>query len=276
MRRLPTVLPLALGFVTAVSVMPGPAAGQDAPPQQPAPQQEEEAEDTGQPVTKTEVIGEVPVDLRGIWLLVTHGQVGTVEGKVRNGADLYAGRGSDGNMSFELYLRELPEDMRDAVKTANKTLTPWNPSDQQLAALGQKLDTLPPIDPERFLKHVVKVVGPSAYGTAFKGDVQTILADTQFALDLEHQYRPQAAKDQMAQLMLDKGILGAKQTSPALYQGSQLRTLLAAGFAPIPITTRGPFWLYRVRGPESMPSDGGAGSGSWLSRFWSSLTRGCR
>jgi hypothetical protein len=272
MRRMITRFPIVLGLLTAVLVTAGPASGQETPPQEAAPG-ETEAE---APITKTEVVGDVDLDLRGVWLLLTHGQIANSDGKVRNGADIYVVSGSGGDLTFELYLHELPPDMGDAVKAANKTLTPWTPSDQQLAALSRDLDSLPPIDPTRFVKHTVRVVAPFNFATAFKGDVSDIVGDSQFALEIDHEYRPRPPKDQMAQLMLDKAILGAKQKSPTLYEGKQARTLLAAGFAPIPVTMRGPFWLYRLRGPEGMPAPQSTASGSWLARFWSSLTRGCR
>jgi hypothetical protein len=234
----------------------------------------EEAPAAEPPITTTEVVGEIPVDLRGVWLLVTQGQVGNVEGKVRTGADLYAVWGNDGKAEVELYLRELPEQMATAIKESNKKLLPWKPTEEELAALSKNLESLTPIDPMRFEKHTVKLVGPDSYGTAFKADVQDMLKDTQFALDLDHQFRPQPVKDKMAQLMLDKAILGGKQTSPTLYEGRQIRTLLAAGFAPIAVTTKGPFWLYRVRGPENMPPREGT-SGSWLGKLFGGLTRGC-
>jgi hypothetical protein len=230
----------------------------------------------GPPVPTTEVIGKIPVDLRGVWLLVTQGQVGTVEGKVRNGADLYAVWGTDGNQQVELYLRELPEPMATSLKEANKKLSPWKPTDEDIATLSKNLESLPAIDPMRYEKHIVKLVGPDSFETAFKGDVQDMLKDTQFGLELEHQFRPQPVKDKMAQLMLDKAIVSGKQINPNLYEGRQVRTLLAAGFAPIAVTTRGPSWLYRVRGADEMPARDGASSGSWLGNLFSSLTRGCK
>jgi hypothetical protein len=236
----------------------------------------EEVPPDAAPITTAEVVGKVAVDLRGVWLLVTQGQVGTVEGKVRNGADLYAVWGDDGKQEVELYLRELPEAMATTLKESNKKLLPWKPTDDDIASLSKNLESLTPIDPMRFEKHIVKLVGPDSYESTFKADVQDMLKDTQFGLDLEHQFRPQPVKDKMAQLMLDKALMGGKQINPNLYEGRQIRTLLAAGFAPIAVTTKGPFWLYRVRGPENMPSRDGAASGSWLSRLFSGLTRGCK
>src|SRR5207249_12220832 len=95
-----------------------------------------------------------------------------------------------------------------------------------------------------------------------------------FAMEFEHVYRPQAGASGL-QLINDDAVYRVEKVEPALIEGQQGRTVLAAGFVPIPVATTGPFAMRRLRGPDAMPTAATSGSNR-LTGFLGNLFRGCR
>src|SRR5262249_37328485 len=121
----------------------------------------QEEQPAGPPTSSTEVIGDIPVDLRGTWLLVANGTF--VEGKVRNSVELYDIERKDGVLDVELLSRELPPTMQQSIDDGNKHMVAWTPSEDDLAELRRTVGSLKPGDPMRFVRHTIRVVGPNGY-----------------------------------------------------------------------------------------------------------------
>ncbi|HJQ85436.1 MAG TPA: hypothetical protein VKA21_15220 [Candidatus Binatia bacterium] len=223
------------------------------------------------PTVETQVSGEVPVDLRGIWLIAATGKVQKSEKLYRNSLELCSVQGKDGKIDVQPVLRELPEDIENQLEQANKKFQPWAPSAEQVAQVGQALDGLKPVDPMRYVRHVTVIQAPSASAEA-PHDLRDYIADSKFALQTEHVYRPRPLKEGETglQLMGEKTLYGVQKIEPTQLAGRHVRTILAAGFVPVPVTTEGDFTMYRLRGPEQMPEPASGGGG-----FFSNLFRGC-
>jgi hypothetical protein len=256
-RPLHVPIQLLIAMVLAVAVA-GVAHAQD----------DQGGADLGPPTSSTEVLGTPSVDLRGVWLVVSHGNI--APGRVRNTVDLYDIESDGGGLKVDLVLRELPKPWKDALEVSNKQLEEWGPSKEQVAELARTLDSLPPIDPNRYTRHAAKVVAPDHYADA---DIEGALPTdgSLVALKMQHAFRPRPANQNEAQLMSDDVVFVVNKAEPTQLEGEHVRMMLAAGFLPIPVKLEGPFVMYRLRGP----GEASAGGGGWLARIWDSLTRGC-
>jgi hypothetical protein len=256
MHRRPLV-PLRLLIATALAVAATGASAQD----------DQGGADLGPPTSATEVLGTPSLDLRGVWLVVSHGNI--APGRVRNTIEMYDIESDDGGLKVDLVLRELPKPWKDALEVANKQLEEWSPSKEQVAELARTLDQLPPIDPKRYTRHAAKVVAPDHYADAeIEGALPT--DGSLVALKIQHAFRPRAANENEAQLMSDDALFVVSKAEPTQLEGDHVRMMLAAGFLPIPVKLQGPFVMYRLRGPGEASAGGG-----WLASLWDSLTRGC-
>jgi hypothetical protein len=225
----------------------------------------------GPPTDTTEVKGTLPFDLRGVWLLVAHGEMLT-PGKFRNVVQLWSGEGEGEAFAFKLVHRELPAAIQGEIDEANRQLKPWNPSAEQLEELRRRLDRLEEADPWRFTRHDVTFFAPDHYAETGLRDEVALLEGSAFTIKVRHVYRPQPP-GKGAQLMSDDAVYAVRATDTTVVQGDQNRVMLAAGFAPIPVAMKGPFWLHRLRAPGET---GASGAGGWLLAAWEALTRGCR
>jgi hypothetical protein len=222
----------------------------------------------GPATQSTEVLGDVSTDLRGIWVIVSHG--GLPSNRVRNTVELYDITGEGSALKLEFLVRKLPEDWQKGVEEANRAFKAWTPTDAQLTELARAVDRLEPGDPNTYLEHKVRVIAPSKYDEAqVTGSMPT--EGSLLAIRVLHAYRPGPAKEAQAQLMKDEVLYIVEKAEPKRIEGNHSRIVLAAGFLPIPVVTQGPFLMYRLRGPgEAAPAE------SPLARFWDALTRGCK
>jgi hypothetical protein len=220
------------------------------------------------PTVETTIEGDVPMDLRGVWLITSNGEFKN-SGKFRNGLDIETIRQKDGKLEVEPVLREFPSDVQTEFDESNKQWKKWAPSPEQIDAIQKSLDQLKPVDPMTYFKHINKIMGPSKDGT---GEVP---ADSKFVLDVEHVYRPHPADEKNIQLMTDKATYIAKDTSPTKISGDMNRSILAASFVPVPLNMTGTFTMYRLRAPEQLPASESAPAGG-LRGFFAGLFRGCR
>ena len=239
---------------------------------------------TDPPTSSTQVLGELPVDLRGTWLLVANGKFVGLKNEVkeggRNTVELYTVDTKDGQLNMELLLRKLPNAIADELEVANKAMAPWKPSDAQLAEIKRSLDKLAPEDPMRYLRHTIKLYGPDHFQDAImRGPASGMAKDALFLIDIEHEYRPQPMTDEHpgAQLVADKCFYAAHKVEPTAIIGEHGRAVIAAGFVPIPVSTLGDFQLYRLRAPgEAPPAEAAPTLSQRLSEALRSLFRGCK
>lgn len=224
----------------------------------------------GPPTQSTQALGQVPVDLRGTWVIVSHG--GLPASRVRNSVEIYKIDGQGDATTLEYQVVKLPDDWKQGLDEANKTFKAWTPTEAQLAELARSVDQLEPADANAFLRHQAKVIAPSHFAEAEvdRGTMPT--EGSVLALRVQHAYRPGPAKEGQAQLMSDEALFVVQKAEPTRLEGDHSRILLAAGFLPIPVVTQGPFVMYRLRGPGEKPP----APPSALARIWDALTRGCK
>jgi hypothetical protein len=209
--------------------------------------------------------------LRGVWLLVADGMVA---GKIhRATVELYAIEEKGGRLDARLLLVALPKPIRDAIDDANRRQVAWQPSDPDLELLRRDLEDLEPVDPMRYVKHTVRLTGQDAFESILKPELLGTVEGAAFTLETEHDYRPNWSEErQGGQLITDRAILAVRKVDPLPLEGEQSRVIVAAGFAPVPVALKGPFWLYRLRAPGEAPA---GGLGAAVRRVLHSLTRGC-
>jgi hypothetical protein len=228
------------------------------------------------PSSTTEVAGDLPVDLRGVWLIVGNGKL--PKGNFRNALELETIQQRDGKLEVHLLLRKLPQTLQDDLDQANRQLREWSPSPDQIAELARSLDRLEPLDPMRYQRHTVRLVARSQYEAVLRPALVALVRESMFAMEVEHVYRPHPidAQSREAQLMSDKAIYGVQRVEPTFLEGEHTRTILAAAIVPVPITTSGRFVMHRLRGPEEMPAVPGRSLRERLSGFLGGLLRGCK
>ena len=198
------------------------------------------------PVVQTQVSGEISADLRGVWLLVSHGTVQNIQGeRIHNSLEIDAIRQQDGKLDVQPFLVLLPADMQQQLDDANDHLRSWSPSPEQIDRLSRSLESLTPMDPMRYYRHTTKIAGPAHYDEVFKPTVVPFVKDGVFAMEVEHIYRPQPA-DKGLQVINDDAVYRIEKVEPALIEGQHGRTVLAAGFVPIPVATVQPVLLTKT------------------------------
>jgi hypothetical protein len=226
---------------------------------------------TDPPTSTTEVFGEIPTNLTGVWLMVANGRL--TNGQFRNTVELYTVAANGSGLDFDLLIRELPTRIKEAVDKSNKDLTLWTPEPADIQEIGKSIDDLEAGDPMRYMRHTVKVIAPDKAGEGARPQLQDQASKGLFSLEIEHAYRPQPVQGQNAQLMADKAFYTVEKIEPTVLEGQHIRTILAAGFVPIPVTTQGAFRMYRLR--DSAVSGDGAARGGGIGQFLSELFRGC-
>jgi hypothetical protein len=223
----------------------------------------------------TRVAGNLPVDLRGVWLVTVAGQYGGDGTKMtRNFAELWAIESSGGDLAVSLVQRHLPDVVRQEMQRADAEGRAWAPSPSVLADLAREMDRLPPADPQTFLRHEYKLATPEHYAAEL--DRSAAAAEgSAFAVLVKHVYRPRTDQPHGAQLMSDDAVYAVEKVDSTRLDGKVSRVILAAAFVPVPVRADGPFVMYRLRGPDGAAP---AAPGLWarLAEALGSLFRGCR
>jgi hypothetical protein len=256
-------LVLALCAIVAARVL--------APAQEnaPAPGAQAPADPYGPPTQNTELLGQVPIDIRGTWVIVSHG--GLPSNRVRNTVEIYKIDGEGNGTALDYQVVKLPDDWKQGLDEANKAFKSFTPTDAQLAELARSVDRLEPGDTNAFIRHQAKIIAPSHFAEAEVGRSGISTENSVLALRIQHAYRPGPAKEGQAQLMSDEALFIVQKAEPTRLEGDHSRIVLAAGFLPIPVVTQGPFTMYRLRAPGEQPP-----ASSALARIWDALTRGCK
>jgi hypothetical protein len=234
-----------------------------------APQAQAPGDTYGPPTQSTELLGQVPIDLRGTWVIVSHG--GLPSNRVRNTIEIYKIDGEGDATTLEYQVVKLPDDWKQGLEEANKAFKAFTPTDAQVAELARTVDRLEPADANAFIRHQAKVIAPSHFAEAEVGRGGMPTENSVVALRIQHAYRPGPAKQGQAQLMSDEALFVVQKAEPTRLDGDHSRIVLAAGFLPIPVVTQGPFIMYRLRAPGEQPP-----ASSALARVWDALTRGCK
>jgi hypothetical protein len=210
----------------------------------------------------TTVEGKLPFDLRGAWLLVAHPEIS--EGKLRTLPQLLkVSTNQDGALTMHLLDVRLPKQIDEAAKKADRALTPWTPSEKDLAALRKQWATLPRAAKKDVAAGDVAygevrftLAAPERYGEVFPTQddkLKAVLAESAFSLQIEERYRPlpQPAGSNIAQVALRKTIYGVRNPSGTLLEGRQLVGWVAGGpGGAIPLNFSGPFKMYRLAAPD--------------------------
>src|SRR5438128_6817941 len=156
----------------------------------------------------------------------------------------------------------LPKQIDQAAKEADRKLTPWTPTDEDLGALRKQWATLPRATKKDVVagdlvygEVLFTLAAPERYEQVFpKRDekLNGVLAETAFSLQIEERYRPlpQPPGSNIAQVGLRKTIYGVRNASDALVEGRQAVGFVAAGPGmPLPFNLGGPFKMYRLATP---------------------------
>jgi hypothetical protein len=190
-------------------------------------------------VEQTQVAGTLPLDLRGVWLVVP-----TVEfpNSKRALAWIYEIGGEPGAPRFRLVQKNLPGRLGKALEAAQAAEQTWEPSAADLRELARRWEDLaPPTDEVSSASY--RVAGPDGYDDALKKDEST--AGSSFAIVVTEMYVPRPNHTSQSVFSY-----GARELSPDLITGSHVQgTVIAAPF-PIPLSFKGTFRMYRIAPAE--------------------------
>jgi len=206
----------------------------------------------------TTVAGKIPIDLRGVWLLVAQPEV--AKDKFKTFPELLViSQQKDGQPSFHLLDVRLPADMAAQVKAANDSLASWAPSDEQLAALRRGWSKLPPATDKdvmagdhAYARIDYRLTAPERYPEVFARQdklLKSVLSESTFSLQVVEQYRalPLPADSNVTQLARRTSVYGFRNASDHVLEGAQVTGFLAAlPFAPLPLSWSGKFTMYRL------------------------------
>jgi len=206
----------------------------------------------------TTVAGKVPVDLRGVWLLVAQPEV--AKGKFKTFPELLMiSQQKDGRPSVHLLDVHLPADMAGEVKAANEKLEFWAPSAVELAALRRGWSKLPPAtDKDKdvvagdhaYARIDFRLAASERYAEAFPTQdklLKSVLSDSTFSLEVSEQYRalPVPPDSNISQLARRTSVYGFRTASDHVLEGAQVTGFVAAlPYGPLPLTWSGKFTMY--------------------------------
>jgi hypothetical protein len=231
-----------------------------------------------EPATSTTTVaGDLPDELVGTWLMVGNGKfvlnAQPAVDRFRTSVEVWAIQRDAAGLTMSLVDQPLPAGVQTALDTANRELRPWTPSRDDVAEVARSLGRLPRNDPQRFLRHTHHLVDAGHLGL-LRSLPPDLAAGAELGLEIVREYRPREidANEPGAQLMRDQAAYAVTEVGAEL-AGQHVRSILAAGFVPIPITTRGPFRLYRLHAADGT---NGTGLGARLGAALRDLFRGCR
>ena len=153
---------------------------------------------------------------------------------------------------------QLPDDMKQALKTANgRTLQAWQPDDATLKQLQKSWSTLPLAKlkytgESLYLKIHYKVVAADQYEAAFGSRDEKLdkaIKGSKFTMMIQEEYKPRdlGNDSRMAQMITRSTMYGAKIVDKDTVKGDMVIDFIAAGAGtPIPYKFTGPFVMYRL------------------------------
>ncbi len=200
----------------------------------------------------TEVLGDVPADLAGRWLVV--GNVRLPSGKVRPVAVTWEIRSRDGHPELVLQRSPLPVAVHAKVEAAARAGTAWEPDATDRRAVLEGWGKLPPEGDHTQIES--KLAAPGAFPKEIAED--DIVKGSALAIVVTEDF---TGKEHVARTT---SVYGVRERGPGRLGGTFVTTSLAIAFFPVPITLKGDFQAYRV---DAEPPR------SWLARLFSGCQR---
>lgn len=235
---------------------PAAAAPTAGAPQAAAPRPTFQPVEAGPIAEDTTVQGKLDANLKGVWLLVANAEL--VPGKFKTFPQIFKISGEKDGLKFQILDVQLPDDVKQAVKTANsRTLQAWQPDDAMLKELQQSWSTLAPAklkytgDP-LYSKLHYKLVGPDQYSMAFNGADEALIKifkDSKFAFLVQEEYAPRdlGPDSRIAQMITRSTVYAVHSIDKDTIKGDIALDFIAAGSGtPIPYKFAGSFAMYRL------------------------------
>ena len=216
----------------AITAVLAPSAGTCADAQKPA-----EVAET------TDILGQLPDDLAGRWLIVN--QIKLPSGETRSYPHLWEIRRGQQHLEFMLKRVDVPVELTKKVQDAGNGPTPWTPGADDLHLLDERWEQLPATGAD-WAKIEHKLYGADAFTEELNTDEET--KGSKFALLTKETFSgAQPVKSTIS-------VYGFRESGPNGQSGSFVTTSIAAAPLPIPITLKGDFKTYRVGEPPPPPS----------------------
>lgn len=189
-------------------------------------------------VETTDVLGQLPDDLAGRWLVVN--QIKLPSGELRSYPHLWEIRRGREHLEVMLKRVEVPAELAKKVQEGGSGPTPWTPAADDLRMLDERWDQLPSTNAD-WAKIEHKLYGADAYTDELKSDEET--KGSKFALLTKETFSgAQPVKTTIS-------VYGFRESGPNGQSGSFVTTSIAAAPLPIPITLKGDFKVHRVGAP---------------------------
>jgi hypothetical protein len=225
-------------ILACVLALLAPAVGAADPPPSPAIKE------------TTEVLGDVPADMAGRWLVV--GRIVLPSGKVRPVAHTWEIRPGEGHLELVVGRSPLPETVAGEIDAAARAGTGWEPTAADRRTIADAWGKIPPAGDHLAIETKIAAAGafPPELGEdeVVKGAALAIVTTEAFT-----------GHERVARTI---SIYGVRERTPTTLAGTFVTTSLAIAPLPIPITLKGDFRAFRV---DVAPR-------SWLGRLFS----GCR
>jgi hypothetical protein len=194
-----------------------------------------------EPSGATHVLGDLPMDLRGLWLFLVHEYLPHTQQATawtRNLVEFWLVKGRGEGTAIRLLATDMPPEVRELVAAANAAREPWVPTADDLARLRRAAAHAKGTTPASVQDFTI--VAPPHYAARFSGPDLQMTATSPFALHVRR--RPGAEFEQ------DETTYAVRRAEGRDLIGEQLRALTVER-APTPLYMRGAFRLFRLRGP---------------------------
>jgi len=196
------------------------------------------------PPSTTEVKGTVP-DLTGRWFVVAQLTVPKSEQPVALISSFWDVTAAEGKTTLTVRFVHPPQQITDALATANKDKRGWEPSVQDLQLVRDGWSTLAPED--RGVADVeIVITGKDAFTDMITSDEK--MKDARFLIQMTMNFTPGGQRP-----MKDVMLYGATEETPDGWKGNYASATVAAAPFPIPIAFGGTFRMYRL---DAVPQRG--------------------
>jgi hypothetical protein len=204
----------------------------------------------------TKVHGKVDAKLDGVWLMVTHAEIG--QGRFKTFPQLLRIQNGEEGPEFHVLDVRLPEDVDEAVEQANKKLEAWEPTTEARKKLAGRWSHLPKYEEKDlsgfiYDKVVFELVSPDQYrsvlGSGPKFD--SVLEGSDFSLRVVENYKARKLPPnvKIGQVMQRNTIYAVRSVGESSVKGTIMLGFLTAGVgSPVPLEFGGSFVMYRLAG----------------------------
>lgn len=201
----------------------------------------------------THLDGKPDVKLTGVWFLVTNAEL--VPGKFKTFPQIFKITADKDGPKFQILDVLLPDDIQQAVKTANsRTLQQWQPDAAMLKELQENWSKLPPAKLKYtgdflYAKIHYTVTLPDKYGQGADDALSKVYKDSKYTIEIQEEYRPRdlGPDSRIAQMITRATFYGVKAIDKDTVKGDMVLNFIAAGSgSPIPYKFSGPFVMYKL------------------------------